>query len=352
MGAPHPGQEKLSRRAARRAAGSSAPKSCHVKPKVRVYLQNGRRPDELRAIRRSVIAFCASMIGLFSAVYVGQASHDWGPVLAVTGRLAEVESVRARLDPAAHSGASLGAVQARARGLQVARLARARALLARDPEAGLARMRRLYAESSAPDIRQAALDAMVAGARQRWPDGFREEFLARLLPGVLEAARIHRVPPSVTLAQAVLESGWGKSGLARRANNLFGVKAGTSTKRISLASHEHIRGRLRPRRRTFRVYESVDEAIEHHARILSQDRRYAHARDAWSDWPEFLARISPRYASSPRYPELVSEIVELYELDRWDGMIVDAAERDDPTPLPVAVADAADTGRDSGAPEL
>lgn len=304
----------------------------------------------VRQIRRAALVFCMNMVGLASAVYIGQASHDWEPVLRVTGAVAEVDSVRHVLAPPG-GPASAPAVRARARGLQVARLARARAVLAHNPEAGLVRMRRIYAQSADKDVRKAALDAMVQGAKDRWPEGFRGEFLASLLPAVLTAAREHKVPPSVTLAQAVLESGWGRSGLARLAHNLFGVKAGSSPNRIRLASREHIRGRLRPRHRTFRTYESVDESIWHHARLLSEDRRYAHARDVWTDWPEFLARIAPRYASSPRYPHLVSEIVEIYALDRWDGMIADAAERDASVDLPgPAVAEAGDTGRDTGSP--
>ena len=355
MGAPHPHAPTLSARAEVRAPGSPPQKSCHVDPTIQVLVQGGRRPDAARQIRRAVVVFCINLVALASAVYVGQASHDWEPVLRVTGTVAEVDSVRVLLAPPG-GPASEAAVQARARGLQVARLAHARAVLAEDEEAGLARMRGLYAHSADADIRQAALEAVVQGAQNRWPEGFRGDFLTSLLPAVLTAAREHEVPPSVTLAQAVLESGWGRSGLARLAHNLFGVKAGASSKRIRLASREHIRGRLRPRHRTFRTYESVDEAIWHHARILGEDRRYAHAREVWSDWPEFLARISPRYASSPRYPELVSEIVEIYALDRWDGMIADAVARDAAVAqeLP-AVADASDagrdTGRDTGSPE-
>ncbi len=348
MGTPHPHADTLSACADGRAAGSSSAKSCHVHPEVQVLVQTGRSPEAVRQIRRAVVVFCINLVALASAVYVGQASHDWEPVLRVTGAVAEVDSVRQVLAPPG-GPASAAAVQARARGLQVARLARAHAVLSQDEEAGLARMRVLYAHSADADIQQAALDAMVLGAKKRWPEGFRGDFLTSLLPAVLTAAREHQVPPSVTLAQAVLESGWGRSGLARLAHNLFGVKAGASSKRIRLASREHIGGRLRPCHRTFRTYESVDEAIWHHARILGEDRRYAHAREVWSDWPEFLARISPRYASSPRYPKLVSEIVEIYALDRWDGMIADAAARDASEDLSsLAVAEAADMGRDTG----
>ena len=160
------------------------------------------------------------------------------------------------------------------------------------------------------------------------------------------------MPPSVTLAQAILESGWGRSTLTRDYHNLFGVKAGRSSQRIRLASREHMRGRLRPSRQTFRSYTSRSQSIWDHAELLGSDRRYAHARPHWTDWRPFLEAIAPRYASSPTYVQAVAEIIELYDLDRWDALIVAAVEadqRDESTPVaadaPVPPDDTSDTGQ-------
>lgn len=353
MGAPHPHTDTLKGGPRRRSTHTAAQRSCQVNDRLQVYVQGGRVQTRIRRRRRLVSTLFLCLVSVCSAHVVGQRTTVWDPLQHRVQALAEVPAVRARLDHGAAASDPTPIVLARARGHQVRRLARARALLSQDAEAGLSAMRAVWADCPDPDIQQAALDTIVMGAADRWPDGYRGDFLTELLPGVLEAARVHRVPPSVTLAQAVLESGWGRSGLAKRAHNLFGVKAGASSRRIRLNSREHIRGRLRPRRRTFRVYDSVDEAILHHARILSEDRRYAHARPLWTDWPAFLEAISPRYASSPRYPTLVSEIIELYALDRWDAAVVRAAQRDGWTPPEAApaVADAGeDTGEDTGAP--
>jgi len=351
VGAPHPHSDALRGGPRRPASPSSAPKSCQVNNDLQVYVQGGRAPDRTRRLRRRLSTLFLCVLAIFCALVVGRWTTVWDPIQQHVQALAEVPAVRARLDQAAPASDPTAIVAARARGHQVRRLARAHALMADDLEAGLSAMRAVWADCPDPDVQQVALDAMVAGAAARWPDGYRGDFLVELLPGVLEAARAHRVPPSVTLAQAVLESGWGRSGLARRAHNLFGVKAGASSRRIRLNSREHIRGRLRPSRRTFRVYDSVDDSILHHARILSEDRRYAHARELWTDWPAFLAAISPRYASSPRYPELVGEIIELYALDRWDPAVVRAARRDGWAP-PGADLAIADAGEDTGAPAL
>ncbi len=200
--------------------------------------------------------------------------------------------------------------------------------------------------ATAPTLRDLALQALVDHASNDWPRGYRSRFLTSLSPTVLAAAREHRVLPSITLAQAILESGWGRSGLTRDYHNLFGVKAGRSSQRIRLASREHLRGRLRPSRQTFRRYDSKADSILDHAELLSTDRRYAHARKHWDDRHEYIEAIAPRYASSPTYPQAVNQLIDLYDLDRWDDLIVEAVRADETEDRPVATADARPTAPD------
>jgi flagellum-specific peptidoglycan hydrolase FlgJ len=216
----------------------------------------------------------------------------------------------------------------RVRGLQVRRLAQARTLAATDLAAAQPAARSLWVHATRDDVRDAALELILSDARDQWTPGFRQDFLMDLLPSVLPAARRWNVPPSATLAQAILESGWGRSKLTTRYHNLFGVKAGASDQKVRMASREHLWGKLRPSRQTFRTYESTGESIAHHARLLGSDRRYAHARPLWSDWHAFLVAIAPRYASSPKYVARISEIVALYDLDKWDALAVAAAAAD------------------------
>jgi len=214
----------------------------------------------------------------------------------------------------------------------------------------------LFIHATDPSLRLVARDALVDQASRAWPKGFRSRFLTSLSPSVLSAAREHQVPPSVTLAQAILESGWGRSRLTRDYHNLFGVKAGRSSQRIRLASREHMRGRLRPSHQTFRRYDSKDHSIQDHAELLGTDRRYAHAREHWTDWRRFIEAIAPRYASSPTYVNAVSKIIELYDLDQWDALIVAAVEADQRVPPTFTTADArpepADDPPDTGQPPL
>jgi hypothetical protein len=247
-------------------------------------------------------------------------------------------------------------VQVRARGLQVQAVARLHALAALAPEEAQPLAYRLWVHGQRDDVRAAGLDVILDAGIASFPQGFRRRFLAQIVPAVLPAARDWHVPPSITLAQAILESGWGRSKLSARHHNLFGVKAGSSDKKVRMASREHKWGRLRASRETFRTYADKGESIAHHARLLGEDRRYAHARPLWTDAPAFLEAIAPRYASSPKYVAKVSEIVDCYELDRWDALVAAAAASDagvDPGPWLEeatarhmdAISDADDTGK-------
>ena len=216
----------------------------------------------------------------------------------------------------------------RARGLQVQAVGTLPAMTEADQDLAQPLAYRLWVHGLRPDIREVGLAEILDVGIESFPEGYRRRFFAELVPAVLPAARQWHVPPSITLAQAILESGWGRSRLSARHHNLFGVKAGASERRVRMASREHRWGRLRPSRETFRTYTDKGESIAHHARLLGQDRRYAHARPVWSDGEAFLEAIAPRYASSPHYVAKVTEIVSYYELDRWDALVVAAAAED------------------------
>jgi flagellum-specific peptidoglycan hydrolase FlgJ len=203
------------------------------------------------------------------------------------------------------------------------------AALFRSTEAADALARDYYINDSSLETRQHALMIIAEVARRGWPEDYRGTFLATLLPDVLDASRNHRVPPSVALGQAILESGWGRSGLSTQHYNLFGVKAGSSKQRVEVPTREHSGTAMFMTRATFRTYESIRESISHHSLVLGTDRRYAHARPYWTDWKAFLEAIAPRYASAPTYAARVSHLIQRYHLDAWDAMIVEAVEHDE-----------------------
>lgn len=168
---------------------------------------------------------------------------------------------------------------------------------------------------------------LIAAIEADWPDDHRRAFLVRVAPHALRSAVEHCVPPSVTVGQAILESGWGRSALARRHQNLFGVKAGASASAVTLPTVEHGQDGAADVRARFRTYDDWAESLAHHDQLLASDPRYAAARPHWDHWPLFLATVAPTYASDPEYVDHISALVRVYRLDAWDELVTRLAAR-------------------------
>lgn len=151
----------------------------------------------------------------------------------------------------------------------------------------------------------------------------REEFINSIKEGALRGYEEYGVLPSLTIAQAALESGWGTSQLSQRANNLFGIKAFSdwTGKRISLPTTEWYGGEMKLINADFRVYESLSDSIEDHSMLLSYNR-YKPVREC-TGYKEACKRIYEcGYATDPRYPEKLISIIEkhgLFTLDEGCG---------------------------------
>ena len=82
------------------------------------------------------------------------------------------------------------------------------------------------------------------------------------------------VLPSITISQAILESGWGESTLSSEYNNLFGIKADSrwSGKKVELETKENYDDVIVG---AFRAYDDLDSSIEDHGKFLYENERYA-----------------------------------------------------------------------------
>jgi len=204
-------------------------------------------------------------------------------------------------------------------------VAHGKRLLHEAPERGAEVLQRVYVQTDNVQLQQEIVAWMVEQTPADLPNDYRGEFLSAILPGAIQTGRDHGIPPSITLAQAILESGWGRSGLARNHNNLFGVKSGAKTgPSIRLKTVEYASNSTASRKTiqaSFRTFPSWDESIVHHALLLNNDKRYKGAASHRADWQQYLQQIAPIYASDPRYVSLISSIVLRYELDRWDWVV-------------------------------
>ncbi|MCF0236680.1 MAG: glucosaminidase domain-containing protein [Bacteroidaceae bacterium] len=124
----------------------------------------------------------------------------------------------------------------------------------------------------------------------------------------------YRIPASITLAQALLESNAGRSNLTQRSNNHFGIKVGMNwTGPYVLANDDA------PDEK-FRKYGSARESYEDRSRFLSARGRYSSlfnlAPTDYKGWAYGLKAAG--YATNPRYGDILVELIERYNLHHYD----------------------------------
>ena len=157
---------------------------------------------------------------------------------------------------------------------------------------------------------------------QRAPRNAEEAFIFQVIGGAQDSQRATGVPAAVSLAQAILESNWGRSFLARDANNLFGIKALTkegSAGVVWIDAWEVENGQNVNVPQPFRKYNNVGESIMDHGLFFIENRRYRDALAAKDDPQEFARRIAADgYATDPSYAPKLIALMDRYELYQWD----------------------------------
>ncbi|MBI4863022.1 MAG: glucosaminidase domain-containing protein [Candidatus Riflebacteria bacterium] len=135
------------------------------------------------------------------------------------------------------------------------------------------------------------------------------EFFSLLAPAVMEASRRTGVPAAVTLAQAALETGYGKSTIGD-AKNLFGIKGTGPAGSVTVPTREVVNGRSVTVQGKFRKYNSWTESIVDHDKLLATGSRYARAMQYRTD-PERYAREIHKagYATDPAYADKLIQII-------------------------------------------
>ncbi|MYL24622.1 flagellar assembly peptidoglycan hydrolase FlgJ [Halomonas alkaliantarctica] len=149
-----------------------------------------------------------------------------------------------------------------------------------------------------------------------------QQFKDRLAEPAQVASQATGVPAELILAQAALETGWGRHEITtregRNSHNLFGIKAGSQWQgeTTDIVTHEYINGRRTQVVDTFRVYDSFEQAFTDYASLIGSNPRYAgvlNAPDAQSAAQELQAG---GYATDPRYAnKLVAVMQTLGALD-------------------------------------
>ena len=144
----------------------------------------------------------------------------------------------------------------------------------------------------------------------------RGEFLAIIKRAAAESSKTSGLPAEITVAQAILESNWGESVLAREGNNYFGIKAHGKHPAIELPTLEHVAGRNRRKRARFARYASMEECFACRDRLITSGARYAKARALRSDPEQFARALAEHWATDPNYAE---KLIAMYRSLRSAG---------------------------------
>jgi flagellum-specific peptidoglycan hydrolase FlgJ len=147
-------------------------------------------------------------------------------------------------------------------------------------------------------------------------------FLRSVVPAAQASMRSSGVPASITIAQAILESGWGCSELSEQADNYFGIKAshlGDPESYIAMPTAEYVNGVRVMELADFEKYPTAADCFADHAALLSQAQRYAPAMAVKADPQAFAAELERcGYSTSPTYASSLMELVREFDLTQYD----------------------------------
>ncbi|MCM2317701.1 MAG: flagellar assembly peptidoglycan hydrolase FlgJ [Pseudomonas sp.] len=139
--------------------------------------------------------------------------------------------------------------------------------------------------------------------------GHVESFASRLHGPARAASRASGVPAELILAQAALETGWGRHEIATasgaNSHNLFGIKAGANWQgpTTEVRTTEYVEGQAQSRVERFRVYESFEAAFTDYAQLIGNNPRYAGVVSAPDAQQAARALQRGGYATDPAYAD-------------------------------------------------
>ena len=130
----------------------------------------------------------------------------------------------------------------------------------------------------------------------------------------------YKILPSMTVAQAILESSWGQSTLSKKYYNFFGMKAGSNYngETVTLQTTEEINGKLVKVNGTFRAYHSFDEGIEGYYKFITGYSRYSNLIGE-TNYKEACRKIrEDGWATDSKYTTKLINLIEQYNLTQFD----------------------------------
>ncbi len=155
--------------------------------------------------------------------------------------------------------------------------------------------------------------------KDEWVRMTREEYIMKWRHLAIDNMEVYGIPASITMGQAILESGFGNGYLARVANNHFCIKCKSTWEGERVYHDDDAEGEC------FRAYATVAESFQDHAEFLNSGKRYeflfAYDVTDYKSWAKGLKKAG--YATAPDYDARLIRVIEdsqLYLLDKKNGI--------------------------------
>lgn len=166
-----------------------------------------------------------------------------------------------------------------------------------------------------PMLQEDTVEKVVTKNVQADLDGTPETFIEKLKPYAQQAAAALGVQPQALLAQAALETGWGKSQMkmadGKPSFNLFGIKADSrwDGKQANVSTLEFRDGTAKKERANFRAYDSYEDSFNDYANFIIENRRYQKAlKNSENPAAYFNELQQAGYATDPEYAKKIMSI--------------------------------------------
>jgi len=182
-------------------------------------------------------------------------------------------------------------------------------------------------EAPSPERASTAVTASETAAVSTRPQNTEEwgaeRFVEELWPWAVEAAGMLGLKPQALLAQAALETGWGRHQIrgadGSLANNLFGIKADRrwEGERVSVNTLEYEQGTAVKKRAYFRAYESPRDSFHDYVGFLQSNPRYIKALQSTADSSAYFRALQQAgYATDPEYANKINAVMKGPEMNR------------------------------------
>ncbi|CAH2212543.1 glycoside hydrolase family 73 protein [Tepidibacter aestuarii] len=147
----------------------------------------------------------------------------------------------------------------------------------------------------------------------------KDEFIQLVYSKTNYGYKKYNIYPSITIAQAILESNWGNSNLTQKGKNLFGIKASKDYKnKVDFPTNEFVDNKKVKVVQSFRAYDSYSESIEDYTNLLGKAKRYESLKKCKDYKEQAIALYACGYSTDPNYPQKLISIIEKYKLYEYD----------------------------------